>query len=96
MKIKVEDANGVEIVTIKSWTKHQWETVNRTKFSKLGERGIGYDDLNWLLWKQWSDEGRIAPMKLEAFAPTIDLDFYAEDDSTNPMSAAPSDTALPS
>lgn len=93
MKIQVEDTTGTEIITIKSWTKHQWEIANRTKFSKLQERGIGYDDLNWLLWRQWTDEGRIDAMKLEQFAPTVNVDFYAEDDSTNPTSAAPSATA---
>jgi hypothetical protein len=84
--VKTKATGTVETVEIDSWTKHQYELHHKIKFSQLAQKGIGYSDAIWMLWKQWSDDGKLAGESFTEFGPTVNVDFALEDDSENPTS----------
>jgi hypothetical protein len=58
--IRVDDGNGEQIVETSPWTIRQWELHNKTRLSKLAERGFGMDDYMFLAWRQLKDADTIS------------------------------------
>ena len=68
--IRVDDGNGIREVTTSPWTIRQWELHNKTRLSKLADRGFGMDDYMFLAWRQLKDENAI-DATFEKWAPTL-------------------------
>lgn len=70
--IRVNDGNGSRTVETTPWTIRQWELHNKTRLSKLAERGFGMDDYMFLAWRQLTDEKTI-DATFEKWASTLQV-----------------------
>lgn len=91
--IRVDDGNGARIVETSPWTIRQWELHNKTRLSKLSERGFGMDDYMFLSWRQLKDDGTIEETfekwasRLKVCEIVTDMDEVADPNSPTPSEA---------
>lgn len=76
--IRVNDGNGVRTVETTPWTIRQWELHNKTRLSKLAERGFGMDDYMFMAWRQLTDQKEI-DQTFEKWASTLSVCEIATD-----------------
>ena len=91
--IRVDDGDGARNVVTTPWTVRQWELHNKTKLSKLAERGFGMDDYMFLSWRQLKDDGVIEETfekwasRLKVCEIVNDLDEASDPNSPTPPEA---------
>lgn len=89
LKLRVKLPEETHEITTKPWTLRQWEVTHKTKISKIGETGIGMDDMLWMAWRQLHDAGLIDG-NFDQWGPKVLEIEPIEDGESDPTHPAPS------
>jgi hypothetical protein len=88
--IRVNDGTQSREVETSPWTVRQWELHNKTRLSKLAERGFGMDDYIFLAWRELTDRGETS-QTLEQFGKSLsECEIVNREELSDPNSHTPS------
>lgn len=91
--IRVNYGTGSQDVETSPWTVRQWELHNKTRLSKLADRGFGMDDYIFLSWRELTDRGDISST-LEQYGKSLtQCEIVSDGELDDPNSHTPSEAS---
>lgn len=89
--IHYETEDTTADVETNPWVIMVWERKYKTKATRIGQEGLGVEDVAFMAWEASKLHGITVPISFETFAQGIRKLEVRSDDTSRPTNAAPSD-----